>query len=132
MANVEAPKQTPEGRLLSESMLRHRPPWNAAELARETPFEVDWVRANVRGYRNVGKGNYQPVVPKADTLALLADALGNITETHLREIGRDDAANALRLLRADDRAEGSSPVDRLAKIRDDIDALLSDLRETRV
>lgn len=112
-------------------MLRRR--WKAPRLATEASVSVDWVRALRRGYRNTGKGTYEPVVPDAAMLATLANVLG-VTGQELRDIGRADASDALEILY--DRPTGPtseanrdrSVTARLERIRDDLDALLGELR----
>lgn len=133
MTTTGEPRQTPEAELITEAMLRRR--WKAPQLAREARMSVDWIRALARGWRSVGKGTYAAAVPDDATLAVLAQALGNINEQQLRDIGRAGAAKALALLRADAQArtgQRSDPiVDKLMQIRDDLDALISDARNQR-
>lgn len=83
----------------------------------------------MRGYRNVGKGLYEPVVPDAAMLATMARALGNVTAADLRGIGREDAAAALGILLRDAPANlGADIADRLVQVRDEIDGILRELR----
>lgn len=125
-----APKQTAEGRLLDDALLRRR--WKAPRLASETSVSVDWVRAILRGYRNTGAGTFAPVVPDAAMLATLAKPLG-VTVSQLSGIGRPDAARALGILNGTDEPTPEEPSaapelgERLARIRDELDRLISEL-----
>lgn len=124
MPTTEPPPPSAESELLQQALTRRR--WKAPQLAREVSMSTDWVRVLLRGYRNVGKGAYEAVVPDAVALATLAQALGNITEDELVTAGRPDAAKVLEAL---GRApSGPAVVDRLKRVRDDIDTLIRELR----
>lgn len=125
---AEPPEQTPEGLLLDQAMLRRH--WKTPQLADAASVSVDWLRALRRGYRNVGKGSYEKVVPDAAMLATLAHALGNVTQDQLTGIGRSDAARALGILNGDGprRTGGESVADRLLRLRDELDAIIGELR----
>ena len=110
--------------LLQEALTRKR--WRTPQLAREASMSTDWTRILLRGYRNVGKGAYEAVRPDAAALATLAHVLGNITQDDLVNVGRPDAAKVLGTL-------GSTPAtgtiaDRLVRVRDDLDAVIRELR----
>ncbi len=93
-------------------------------------MKIETVRNILKGYRVERAGVTRTVVPESDTLALMADALGNVAPADLENIGRPDAARALRILHHSvDGNEDSSLADRLAKIRDELDSLVGELRD---
>lgn len=126
--STDEKRGTSEGRLLAAAMLVQQPKrWKAPQLANKASMSTDWVRDILRGYRSVGKGKSSRVIPKPETLATLADALGNITGEQLSEIGRSDAAAALAIIRSE-RAGGHAH-ERLAMLRAELDELAAKLGE---
>lgn len=113
MSTSEKPGRTAEGRLLHAAMLRRR--WKAPRLANEASLSTETVRNIVKGYRILGRGKSIPVVPPPETLAYLADALGNITDDDLMQIGRADAVAALRIIRSE--RSGGRAHERLEMLR---------------
>lgn len=130
MSTDEPRSRTAEGRLLDAAMLRQRPRrWTASRLAREASFSAEAVRNILKGYRIVRQGETTPITPRAETLAALADALGNITSDQLAEIGRADAAAALAILQRE-RGQGDAH-ERLAQLRAELEELEVKVREGR-
>lgn len=125
MPTTEPPPQSAEGALLDSALLRRK--WKPPRLASEAAISTDWTRALVRGYRNVGKGLYEPAIPDAVMLASLADVLGNISEDDLTAIGREDAAKTLAVLRSK-RPAGGPLVERLERLHEDLAGIIRDLR----
>lgn len=113
-----------EGLLLAESLRRSGlSQRKAAALAGIT--EGRW-RQIVTGFQGVG-GVRAPVTGPADTLARMALAVG-VDADDLANAGRPDAADVLRSL----PPLGSAPsvLDRLVKVRDDLDALIAEVRRS--
>lgn len=125
MPTTERPPQSAEGVLLENALMRRK--WKPPKLADAASISTGWAQALVRGYRNVGKGLYEPAVPDAAMLGSLAEVLGNITEDDLIAIGREDAAKALAVLRSKRPAE--IPVlERLERVHDELGGIIRELR----
>lgn len=124
MTGDDRPQPPPEVALLLRAMAKKR--WKAPQLADNSSVGVDWVRAILKGWRSVGKGEpARPVRADPAVLADLAQAL-QISADALRRVGRSDAAEALIMLSEDSDMEHAGHIERLTKIRDDLDALITD------
>lgn len=94
-AMSEQPEQRPEGRLIGTMQKRSGLSQRQA-AARAAMSEGHW-RAIVSGYRTVNAGVYTPVRGPAETVARMAHVVG-VTPEQLIEVGRQDAAEELRVL----------------------------------
>ena len=100
----ERPEQRPEGALIASALKRSRMSQRAAAV--KAGISENRLRAIVHGYQNVGAGSYIAVRGPADTVARIASAVG-VTPAQLEEAGREDAAEELRILEAEElRASG--------------------------
>lgn len=104
----DLPPSTAEGALVRRARERVRPKISIAAAAKRANMSPDnWGHVE-RGYQSTGRG--QPprqVIPPTGTLAHMANAVG-ITPQELEDIGRSDAADALRDLHSL-RAEPAEP-----------------------
>lgn len=130
MKNVSGDgEQRPEGKLIAAAMFRKRLKRPAA--AQLVGVSDGWLGNVVKGYRSDGKGKTKPVVADAAMLARIAHALG-ISGDELRDVGREDAVEPLLLLTGmyaeAALREESSALRKLIAIRNDVDALIDELR----
>lgn len=95
----DVPTPTAEGTLIRRARQRYRPKIAMADAASKAGISVDNWGHIERGYQSTGRGQPpRPVIPPADTLAHMANAL-DITPDELVAINRHDAADILRDLR---------------------------------
>ena len=94
----ERPEQRPEGALIAAALKRSR--MSQRRAAAKAGISENRLRAIVHGYQNVGAGTYVAVKGPPDTVARIADAVG-VTPEQLEGVGRDDAAEELRLIEAE-------------------------------
>lgn len=104
----DVPTPTEEGKLIRRARQRYRPKIAMADAAARVGISTENWGHIERGYQSTGRG-HQPrtVIPPADTLAHMANAL-DVTPEELSAIGRQDAADALRDLRAREGAVAAS------------------------
>jgi hypothetical protein len=123
--------QRPEGKLIDSARAARTPKLSgnkAAALAGMSPAR--W-RQIVNG-ETIAEGVTVAVKGPAETIARMARVVG-VSVEQLRQAGRADAADALLVLTGmeseAEQGESDTPLRRLFRIRDEIDALIEQLRE---
>lgn len=121
--------QRPEGAVIERAATARG--MSARTAAKEAALSDARWRQIVNGYASVGAGQVVPVEGPAETIARMAMAVG-VTPDQLREAGRADAADVLLVLggmqaESEWQAVGTA-LDRLLRIREQLDAVISDLR----
>jgi hypothetical protein len=117
----EHPTPPPEGELITEALKRMRPKVSIREAARRAGISDSWWRQVVRGYQPLRGGGRAPMQGSAETVASMASVVG-VTPEQLAAVGREDAAEELRLLEAErtpddlDQRPGESILDHRTRV----------------
>lgn len=125
---TDAARQRPEGALIERA--RKLSGLSGRQAAKESSLSDSRWRQIINGNTTVG-GQVVPVVGPDDTIARMARAVG-VTPDQLRAAGRPEAADALLTLsgmQAESEWESvGTALDRLLSIREQIDAVIAELR----
>lgn len=94
MTTLKEQHQRPEGALIEAALNQAVPKVSQRELARRVGMSEGRIRQILNGYQSQG-GVVFPIIGPPDTVARMAVAAG-LTPAQMREVGRDDVADAMR------------------------------------
>src|SRR5437879_5473240 len=117
----ERPDPAPEGTLIAQALRRSG--LSARQAAIKARISDGRWHQIVKGYQNVGAGEYARVRGPAETVARMADVVG-VTPAQLIDAGRPDAAQALDEIQSREVPRDQTEGDR--KIQELIDYFTDD------